>query len=88
MVIPLMSTSEFRASVRDFLMAEFPEARARGVSDEEPLLESGVLDSLGVLELANFIGERFSLTLEDDDLTPENFGSIAAVARLLEARLR
>ena len=83
-----MSIDETRATIRAFLMQEFPAARARGVGDQDALLESGILDSLGVLELANFIGERYSLTLEDDDLTPENFGSIDAVARLLAERSR
>jgi len=56
-------------------------ARKRRLQDHEDLLESGVVDSTGVLELVNFIEQQFEVAVSDDDLTPDNFRSIERVAR-------
>lgn len=69
--------------VRKFIVQKFPLARRRSVSDDDNLLETGVIDSLGVLEIVTFLQEEFSLEVQDDDLTPENFQSISSVARFV-----
>lgn len=74
--------------VRNFIGQKFPLARRRKIHDDDNLLESGVIDSLGVLEVVTFLNEEFSLGVEDDDLTPENFQSINSIAALVEQRLR
>jgi acyl carrier protein len=56
------------------------------VTDSDNLLESGVIDSLGVLELVTFLQQEFSLQVDDDELTPENFQSIQSIAQFVEQR--
>ncbi|HSK41338.1 MAG TPA: acyl carrier protein [Arenibaculum sp.] len=51
------------------------------------LIGSGVIDSLAVLDLIGFLEERFGISFEPDDLTGENFDSIATIARLVAVRL-
>jgi acyl carrier protein len=72
--------------LRKFLLERFPLARRRNISDEEDLLEKGIIDSLGVLEIVNFLQQEFSLVVEDDDLTPENFKSVVSIAAFVERR--
>ena len=45
-------------------------------SDNESFLERGIIDSTGVLELVNFIEETFSITVEDEELVPDNLDSL------------
>ena len=45
-------------------------------SDDESFLERGIIDSTGVLELVNFIEETFSITVEDEELVPDNLDSL------------
>jgi acyl carrier protein len=74
--------------IRSFIGQKFPLARRRKIHDEDNLLESGVIDSLGVLEIVTFLNEDYSLIVEDDDLTPEHFQSIHSIANFVEQRLQ
>jgi len=73
--------------IHDFVVHTFPLARKRNVSASTDLLESGVIDSMGVLDLVGFLQQEFAVTVEDDDLTPENFRSIDCMAEFLQRRL-
>lgn len=54
---------------------------SRMPADTDSLLETGVLDSTGVLELIEFLEETFQFTVEDSETVPENLGSIASLTR-------
>ena len=56
------------------------------LSNETPLLESGILDSLTLLRLVVFLEERFGITMRDRDLMPQNFTDINTICALLRAR--
>lgn len=72
-----------RTVVRRFLQNELGRD-VRAVSDVESLLEAGVIDSLGVIQLVSFIQERFKVDVSEDDMMPENFDSIDAIAGFVE----
>jgi acyl carrier protein len=74
--------------IRKFLMQKFPQAKKRNITNQDNLLESGIIDSLGVLEIVTFLQEEFSLAVEDDELTPENFQNIHSIAQFVEQRRR
>jgi acyl carrier protein len=73
--------------IRQFVLQKFPLARRRGVGNGDNLLESGIIDSLGVLELVTFMQQEFALAVADEDLTPENFQNIESMARFVERSL-
>lgn len=56
------------------------------VTDDFPLIENAVIDSLGIFEIVQFIEEEFGVTVEDEDLVIDNFGTIADIAQLIGAR--
>lgn len=58
----------------------------REISDDEPLIENGVLTSLQTVELVMFMEDRFGITVEDDELDEENFGSVENIAALVESK--
>ncbi|MDY6874847.1 MAG: acyl carrier protein [Chloroflexota bacterium] len=55
--------------------------------NEASFLEEGVVDSTGVLELVLFVEETFGVTVEDDELLPENFDSVNQLATYVRAKL-
>ncbi|MDX2165628.1 MAG: acyl carrier protein [Deltaproteobacteria bacterium] len=81
-----MTSEEVRGRIRAHVRAHFPLARARDVGDEDSLLDAQVIDSLGILELVAYVEQAFAIAVGDDDLTAENFQSIAALARFVERR--
>ena len=70
--------------IREFVLQKFPLARKRKVTNHDNLLESGIIDSLGVLELVTFLQQEFTVAVADDDLTPENFQNIERMAQFVE----
>jgi len=66
--------------IHAFLIDKFPLARKVGVKADTPLLENGILDSLGILDIVSYLEVEFAITLGDDELVPENFQSLAALA--------
>lgn len=49
--------------------------------DTDSLLQRGVIDSMGVMELIEFVQQTFGVTVGDGDITEENFGSLANISR-------
>jgi acyl carrier protein len=72
--------------IRHFILNQFPLARQRAVGDEDPLLRTGILDSLGILEVVTFIEQEFEITIADEELVPESFESIATMARFVDQK--
>ncbi|MCS6897855.1 MAG: acyl carrier protein, partial [Nitrospira sp.] len=56
------------------------------VDGDTSFLESGLIDSTGVLELVAFLEEKFGIKVEDEDLIPANLDSINALIRFVEAK--
>lgn len=54
--------------------------------DDMDLIESGVLDSLAIMALSGFIEQEFSITVESDDIVPENFRSVKTIVRYIEKK--
>ncbi len=77
-----MTTSE---NIRSFIAEEILHgSQGRLLDDNEPLIESGIIDSMGIMTLLAFVEEKFSIQIQGDDLIPENFASISAITALVE----
>ncbi len=63
------------------------EAADRNIDlDDDSLVESGIIDSLGIMKLVQFIESEFSIVIEDAELTPDNFDTVADIVKLLESK--
>lgn len=78
--------SGINSSIRSFILKKFPAARKRTLDNVVPLLESGIIDSLGVLDLVGFLEQAFDMRINDDDLTPDNFGTIECMVALVQKK--
>lgn len=59
---------------------------SRDIPDDYALIENGVLTSLQTVELVMFLEDRFGITVEDEELDEENFGSINAITNLVAGK--
>ena len=73
-------------TVRRFIEKNFFVPDGSLLADDDPLLEHGVVDSTGVLEIIRFVEETYGIQLEDDEIVPENLGSIARIAQFVERK--
>jgi acyl carrier protein len=80
------TTQDLAGEVRQFVLDCFPLARKRHIKNSDALLESGIFDSQGVLDVVSFIEQRFSTTIEDEELVPENFQTIERIAAFIRTK--
>ena len=53
------------------------------ITPELSLLQNSLLDSIGLQELLTFLEARYNITIEDENLVPENFSNVRAIAQLI-----
>jgi acyl carrier protein len=83
----MTEATEVRGEMRKFMEENFLYMRPDvELSDGDEFLALGVIDSLGFVELVEEVQSRYGLTIEDVEITEENFGSIEAIAKFVAAK--
>jgi acyl carrier protein len=77
---------DIRSVIADYLRGRFPSLASKPLDDATPLLAGGVVDSLGILDVAAFLGERLGIEVADDDFEPDNFETFGALVAFAERR--
>ncbi len=54
--------------------------------DEDSLLDNGIIDSIGIMQLVLFIDETYHISIHDEEITPMNFDSIARLATYVRSK--
>jgi acyl carrier protein len=81
-------TDSITSAIREFIVSNFMYGQdAATLGDGESFLDSGIIDSTGVLELVAFIEERFNVQVGDRELLPENLDSVQNVTRFVSTKL-
>lgn len=79
---------DLERDVRRFLADNFPLGKdATALSGIDSLLEAGVIDSTGVLELVGFLEDHYSISISDEELLPENLDSVDTIVQFLQRKL-
>jgi acyl carrier protein len=74
-------------AVREFLVNEVLYDRdVKDLKPEDPLIARGLLDSLSILKTVTFCEERFGISIPDQEVLPDHFESVRAIAALVDRR--
>lgn len=77
-----------RQQIKQFILGNFlftdDEA---ALADDTSLIQQGIVDSTGILELIGFIEETWQVSVPPEDMMPANFDSLEAIERYLDGRL-
>ena len=77
----------YEDKVRKYIIENFLfEAADASLERSDSLLDSGVMDSTGVLELVGFLEEEFEIEVKDEELVPDNFDSLEKIAAYIERK--
>jgi len=57
------------------------------VNESDSLLEAGILDSVGMIELIDFIENLYKISIDEDDLLPENFDTLLAIENYVKSKI-
>ena len=79
-----MESTEKR--LRDFINETFPVALDSELASDQSLFDAGILDSIGVLGLMNWLEREFDIIIDDDDVVPENIDGIGSLVRFVETK--
>ena len=70
-------TDTIRGNLRSFIVDTFfVGEESEDFADSDSFMEKGIIDSTGVLELTSFLEEKYQVTVEDEEMTPDNLDSI------------
>jgi len=79
---------DIEQKIRQFIAENFMFREDRSaLSDTESLLEAGLIDSTGVLELVGFIETEFHIAVADADIVPENLDSVRTIVAYVKGKL-
>jgi acyl carrier protein len=73
--------------IKEFIVKELiRDKNNANIGSEENLIESGLIDSLGIQKLIGYLEETFAIHFDDLDLLPENFETIKAIDKYIETK--
>lgn len=79
----------FATEIRAFIVSNFLFGQeGKGFTDEQSFMETGIIDSTGLLELVAFVEEKYGITIGDRELVPENLDSLRNVSQLVARKLQ
>lgn len=82
-----MTEAAVREKLRAYLIENFLYMRPNfAFTDDDSLLRKGVVDSLGVMEVIGFVEQAWGVTVPQDDITEEHFGTVSGIARYVMRR--
>ena len=77
----------YETEIRQFISEKFLFGDDTKLAVDDSLLEAGIVDSTGILELINHIEEKYGIKVSDDELVPENLDTITSIAAFLDRKV-
>lgn len=82
-----MEKSEIKKRIKKFIESEFLSGKGE-VKNDELLFDSGIIDSLGVIELTTFLERSFGVDINSGDVSMDNFDTIEKMANVINEKLK
>jgi acyl carrier protein len=79
-------TQNIEHPIRDFIATNLLYSKEFTYADDASLLREGIIDSLGVVELVEFVQKQFGVKTEQNEVTPDNFDSVAKLAAFVRRK--
>src|ERR1700685_378529 len=81
------SYEDVKTKIREFILSNLAERRGvTSVGDDDSLVETGVVDSLGIFLIVTFLEENLQVRVADDEITPENFRTLDVISKMVESK--
>jgi len=78
---------DYYSKIREFVVQNFLFGDGKSLREDTSLMEESIMDSTGILELLFFLEETFGISVEDEELVPENMDSLRNIARFIDQKL-
>lgn len=84
--VPAEHDTGVHAALRQFILHNFYIANPDQLSDEVSLIQKGIVDSTGLLELVGFLEHDLGITVADEDIVPENFDTLSRLVAYVDRK--
>jgi len=74
-------------TVREFVVENFLFGDGDQLQNDTSFMETGIIDSTGILEMITFLEDKFKIKIEDDELIPENLDNLQNVAGFIDRKM-
>jgi acyl carrier protein len=81
-------TMGYLTTVREFVVENFLFGDSDHLEDNTSFLESGIIDSTGILELVAFLEETYGIKIEDEEVIPDNLDSLKNIDSFLQEKVK
>lgn len=79
---------QLEQEVRQFIVDNFMFENGNGsFSNEDSFLETGLVDSMSIMTLVEFVKEKYAISIEDEELVPDHWDSVSRIASFVQSRL-
>jgi len=78
---------DIKNDIRDFIQSDLLRGRDVPLGPRDSLINAGIIDSLGIQKLLEFLERTFAVKISDDEIVPENFETIDSITDLIEAKV-
>jgi acyl carrier protein len=76
------------ADIKAFIISNFLFGQeGDGFADDQSFLETGIIDSTGLLELVSFVEQKYGISIGDRELVPENLDSLRNISQFVARKL-
>jgi len=83
----MVSEQDIKERVKNFILKEYlPGEDPVALTDTTPLMTTGILDSIAVLKVVNFLESEFSITIEPHEAVVENLNTVLDMAQLVSSK--
>ena len=84
----IQSELDIKQVMREFVYERLLYRRnGNTLGDDTSMLDEGIVDSTGVLELVLYVEEEFGFEVDDEDITPDNFDTLNCLAAYIQGKL-
>jgi acyl carrier protein len=74
---------QIKDCITEYLKANSFMDKNTHLKDSDSLTQNGIIDSIGLLELIDYISEKYSIEIPEDMLTPENFDTLQGISDMI-----
>jgi len=79
---------QIEQEVRQFVIDNFVRTAGNGdFSNDDSFLDTGLVDSMGIMNLVEFVREKFSIEIENEELVPEHWDSVRQVVEFVQSKV-
>jgi acyl carrier protein len=83
----MLIRTDITDKIRTFVLNYFVKDSGLAFKDDTSLLEEGIIDSTGVMELVAFLEETFEFRVEDEEIVPDTFDSVNRIVKYVHSKL-